>query len=373
MGKHMHVQGGTSDEDLSLRVEVVSNNPVVTGVLRATGGVLAVLDEERRILSVNDALLRWLGLGTADRLLGLRPGDALNCIHAHDAPGGCGTSTACESCGAAIAIATSLSKEEPMERTCALTSARDGVSRDLYLRVHSCPLRINSHRLLLLFLQDITQEQHAMATQRIFFHDVANLVMALSALTGSMSPGTRSERLDLLTSLVRRLEMEVQLQRALVDPAQCVYQAAPEAVNVGQMLEELAGILRVHPCSSNRRLELAPPAPGLRIITDGALLSRVLANMLINAFEATPEGGEVRMWAEVDGKSATFCVRNAGVLAPEVSERIFQRNFSTKASLGRGLGTYAMKLFGERILKGKVSFSSASAEGTTFRLTIPMQ
>ena len=48
--------------------------------------------------------------------------------------------------------------------------------------------------------------------------------------------------------------------------------------------------------------------------------------------------------------------------------QIFQRSFSTKCEPGRGLGTYSMKLLGERFMGGVVDFTSRAPEGTTFRL-----
>ncbi len=111
--------GRTPDDQLSLQVESVSNNPVINGVLQITSGLLAVLDENRQILSVNDALLRWLGFKSAQQLLGLRPGEAVECAHAHDMPGGCGTGPFCQTCGAAIAIVSSLTTDQPAVRTCA--------------------------------------------------------------------------------------------------------------------------------------------------------------------------------------------------------------------------------------------------------------
>jgi sensor histidine kinase regulating citrate/malate metabolism len=50
--------------------------------------------------------------------------------------------------------------------------------------------------------------------------------------------------------------------------------------------------------------------------------------------------------------------------------QLFQRSFSTKGE-GRGLGTYSIKLLTERILNGKVSFTSSMDDGTTFRVLIP--
>jgi sensor histidine kinase regulating citrate/malate metabolism len=55
----------------------------------------------------------------------------------------------------------------------------------------------------------------------------------------------------------------------------------------------------------------------------------------------------------------------------EVQLQIFQRSFSTKAQVGRGIGTYSIKLFAEQYLGGKVYFTSQEPDGTSFVLSIP--
>ncbi len=55
-----------------------------------------------------------------------------------------------------------------------------------------------------------------------------------------------------------------------------------------------------------------------------------------------------------------------------MARRIFQRNFSTKAEAGRGIGTFSMKLLGEEVLGGKVSFTSTENDGTVFVLSHPL-
>ena len=93
--------------------------------------------------------------------------------------------------------------------------------------------------------------------------------------------------------------------------------------------------------------------------------------MTANALEATPAGGEIRVSCEPDAGVVTFRVRNAGVMPPEVQAGVFHRSFSTKARRGRGLGTYSMKLLGERYLRGSVGFASNEAEGTVFWIRLP--
>ncbi len=67
-----------------------------------------------------------------------------------------------------------------------------------------------------------------------------------------------------------------------------------------------------------------------------------------------------------------FRVWNSGTVPVVVVPRIFQRHFSTKHGQGRGQGTYAMKLFGEQLLGGRVSFTSSAPEGTWFEIALPL-
>jgi hypothetical protein len=106
--------------------------------------------------------------------------------------------------------------------------------------------------------------------------------------------------------------------------------------------------------------------------TDPALLGRVLMNLLKNALEATPDGGEVRVDCRVTADRVEFSVWNAGAIPQAAHSQIFQRSFSTKGP-GRGTGTYSVRLFTEAYLKGSVSFTSNSQDGTTFTVSIPLQ
>jgi signal transduction histidine kinase len=128
-----------------------------------------------------------------------------------------------------------------------------------------------------------------------------------------------------------------------------------------------------HPVSKGKRFHVQTQAPDLQVRTDPSLLSRILTNMLKNAFEATEAGGEVRLAVESENKSVSFTVWNRTSMTEAVSLRIFQRHFSTKDGSGRGFGTYAMKFFGEGILGGKMDFTTSDDQGTLFRFTIPRE
>jgi hypothetical protein len=63
-------------------------------------------------------------------------------------------------------------------------------------------------------------------------------------------------------------------------------------------------------------------------------------------------------------------VRNPTSIPRNIQFQLFQRSFSTKGS-DRGLGTYSMRLLGERYLGGAISFRSGPPTGTEFRLALP--
>jgi signal transduction histidine kinase len=127
-----------------------------------------------------------------------------------------------------------------------------------------------------------------------------------------------------------------------------------------------------HPAAQKKRIKFQEDTPKVKIYTDTSLLSRVLSNMIINALEATAEGGDVKVWAEQTDRFLTLCVWNEQRIPENIAHRIFQRNFSTKGQAGRGVGTFSMKLFGEKILGGQVDFESSMEKGTVFKFSLPL-
>ncbi len=83
------------------------------------------------------------------------------------------------------------------------------------------------------------------------------------------------------------------------------------------------------------------------------------------------QGGQVVIRCEDQGRQVAFHVDNPTVMPEQVRLQVFQRSFSTKGA-DRGLGTFSMKLFGERYLGGRVDFTSHEADGTVFSLRLPV-
>jgi len=351
----------------------VAQHPVVTTLLETASGLLAILNENRQVLTLNEAFLRMLGVDDPEKVLGLRPGEAVQCVHAHDMPGGCGTSRYCSTCGAAIAIIASLEHNRPEERKCIATVLRNGDRVEICLRVRSAPMVLDNRRFLLLFLQDVTVPQRWAESERAFFHDLNNLLTGMqgaSELLVDGDPRLAPQMATMLRKLCTRMSRQVELQRMLLQEEFSDYQLMPERESVRAFTDQLAGLFANHPAARNKDLKIGE-LPQVTFVTDMALLQRILVNMLTNAFEATAPGGAVKLNVSAEKHAVNFLVWNRVHIPDEVVMRIFQRHFSTKDESGRGLGTFAMKLLGERVLGGQVSFTSTEQDGTTFRFRLP--
>ncbi|MGC9314312.1 MAG: ATP-binding protein [bacterium] len=360
---------------LKTEIKSVAENEVLEGILRNTSSMLAILNEHRQILALNDTLLKMLGIEEPEKVLGLRPGEAIECIHANDMPGGCGTSKFCASCGAAIAIVSALEGDRPQERTCVAEIQRNGKIADIYLRVKATPITFQGHRFILLFLQDISKLQKRALLERVFFHDISNIAMALvsgAEMLNVYKLGHPAEEIaeDVL-SAARELYREIALQKRLLSDEPIEVGVNMQEVAIDEMTDEIARIFRNHPSAEGKKLEIAKPDECPLIYSDKALCVRVLNNMVLNALEACPHQQKVRVVVEVAGKDILFKVWNPTPIPPEVVPRIFQRGFSTKADEGRGLGTYSMKLFAEHYLDGEITFTTSPDSGTTFTLKLP--
>jgi signal transduction histidine kinase len=105
-------------------------------------------------------------------------------------------------------------------------------------------------------------------------------------------------------------------------------------------------------------------------VSDQNLLKRVIGNMAKNALEASKPGDSITLGCRREDGRICFYVHNPGYMQKSVQLQVFQRSFSTKG-VGRGLGTYSIKLLTTRYLGGEVHFDTSPEKGTTFTVSIP--
>ena len=108
------------------------------------------------------------------------------------------------------------------------------------------------------------------------------------------------------------------------------------------------------------------------IMVDDALLKRILGNLVTNAVQAMPNGGELTVRARQEAGDNVITVQDTGIGIPDkVKPKLFTPFFTTK-SKGQGLGLAVVKRMTEA-LKGTVTFESIEGNGTTFIVRFPPQ
>ncbi len=360
----------SSPQEIDEKVRLVSDDTIVTGILHSASGLLAILDENRQVVAFNDLFLRDLGVENASEVLGLRPGEVLGCVYAEHGPSGCGTSKFCPSCGAILAILASLQDNKPAEKICTLAAKRGDIYLDIVLLVKTQPIVVSGKRFLLIFLQDITIDHQRAAIEKIFFHDLNNMLTVISVSSELLKKTQPSKLTSDINTISHRIQQEIDLHKSLMLSDSILYKKRLEGINLSVIRKELLIFCQNHPKKGNKTIQI-DPFPDISIRTDHTILLIILVNMAINAIEASDEDGLIKIWAEEQPDTLTIKVWNAQYIPEKFALRIFQRNFSTKEQAGRGIGTYSMKLFGEQFLQGTVSFTTSQDEGTTFSLVHP--
>ncbi|HEY1405525.1 MAG TPA: ATP-binding protein, partial [Spirochaetota bacterium] len=223
---------------------------------------------------------------------------------------------------------------------------------------------------------DISHEKRRENLERILVHEAAKLAGAIqSGIKILKTLKDKNEGVDAINRSFREsadLVDDIQSYHRLIRAENGDLIVESNLVNSSKVLiENVERIKRVNGGESVT-IQFQEHIPPIEFLTDRFLLSLVLHNMLKNAIEETPKGGVVHAGVFLLSKTQIrFWVKNNSFILPENQLQIFQRSFSTKGK-DRGLGTYIMKLFGERYLKGLVGFTSNLKEGIFFYIDLPI-
>ncbi len=334
--------------------------------------IVLVLNRQRQVVFANAAAVAFFKRGHIEDLLGLRPGEALGCVNADAAPGGCGTSRHCRHCGAVQAILEAIDGHAA-DRDCTLLRRDDDCVDALDMHVWTNALDVNGQAFILCSLTDVSHEMRRRSMERIFFHDVLNLAGGISGLLEVLLEEQRCRachELGILDQATRSLVDEIVSQRELLAAEAKELQAEYAPANTLALLSMLRDLYGNSPQAEGQTLAIDAQAADVEVETDARLVRRVLGNMIKNALEAGRPGDTVRLGCVDAGGSVRFSVHNAAVIPAFVREDIFHRRCSTKGA-GRGLGTYSMLLLSERYLGATLDFVSDEGQGTTFTLLLP--
>ena len=146
-------------------------------------------------------------------------------------------------------------------------------------------------------------------------------------------------------------------------------------LNLRRLVSQTLGFLEGQPALRGKQADNLVPEDLPDVLVDSNQLSQVLMNLLINAAEATRQGGRITISANrlTLANSIEIRVTDTGCGIPrDVLPHVFEPFFTTKGGKGTGLGLSISATYIRRN-KGEIRIDSVVNHGTTVTITLPIQ
>ena len=142
--------------------------------------------------------------------------------------------------------------------------------------------------------------------------------------------------------------------------------------NIAVVLRETLKSLEI-PSNVKIQVDAAPDLP--QVLVDPGRMVQVFANLILNAVQAMPEGGELRITAEADNPEGraqlSIKFKDSGTgIPPEIKNKIFEPLFTTKAK-GTGLGLPICASI-IQAHNGTIAVESEDGKGAAFTIRLPL-
>ncbi|WP_432737666.1 HAMP domain-containing sensor histidine kinase [Pediococcus pentosaceus] len=227
-------------------------------------------------------------------------------------------------------------------------------------------------------LKDSENEKDEIIAQ--LSHDIKTPITSIKAtvegiLDGIIAPeeisdylGTIDRQTDRLNNLVEELSYLSLNQVNKVETEQ-------ETIFLDQLLIETMSEFQLTLEREKRKVAIDVTPTGAKIISDRDKLSRIVYNLINNAFKYSEEGTSLKVSAKVENKEVIISVTDRGQgISNEELQNIFKRLYRVEGSRnmntgGHGLGLYIAQELAHQ-LNGEIRVKSEYGVGSTFSLVL---
>lgn len=356
-----------------------------------------VLDIDAAIVLANPSLVTLLGYETADDLVGTPFVELVDRQDRTRVTAELGRVMFARSRTAQIELV--LHRRDGDVLTCAVSAGNlQGARRHLQLVVHDLSDRLRSEEQRSRLSEQLARAQRMDAVGQIaggLAHDLNNLLVVmvsnLSLAEESLTDAERSVGHDPLAPVCQDLaELRLSVDRAgaltssLLEFAQR-RDGTDEVASVVEVVATVRGLIE-RSLGRDVTLEVVADDRLPPVAADPGKLERALVNLVINARDAMPDGGTVRLTAVTSGEvvedrrqrtgrsraAVTIEVSDDGCgMDAYVQARAFEPLFTTKGEGGTGFGLATVAAFVDEI-DGSIQLESRPGEGTRVRLHLPV-
>jgi signal transduction histidine kinase len=222
----------------------------------------------------------------------------------------------------------------------------------------------------------ISTVSHELRTPMTSVKGYTDLLLSGNAKIGELNP-TQHRFVRIIQSNANRLTELVNdiLEISRIETGRIKLEFAP--LNLIKLIKDVAGSFEGQMIKKSMNLSLNLPDHLPNVHADKARLTQILVNLVGNAWQYTPEGGDIKVSARITGEFVQVDVEDNGIgIVEKDLEYVFDRFFRserTEAQVvdGTGLGLSITKSFVE-MLGGEIWLNSQVDVGTTFSFTVPL-
>ena len=340
-----------------------------------------LLSDPSGVVDCNPAALAILGLANKDELVGKRPAAFSPPLQPDGSPSdeksrALGAVTLTQGAhtfdwlhqrpdGSHVPVEVSVRHAQLAGRRVSVVAWRDQTRR----------LELERERALLQERLDLAQKMEAVGQLAGgIAHDFNNLLAAIrNAVQLAMDdlPATANARNDLDLAL-QTAERAAGLTRQLLAFSRQQPRTA-EAVDMAALLRDMMPLLRSS-LQASTAIRLSAETGEARILIDRSQLEQVVLNLVLNARDAMPNGGQISLsvWVDHIRGQVMLSVTDTGVGMDEATrQRMFEPFFTTKPT-GSGTGLGLSVVYGVVTQAGgTIRVDSETGRGTTIRVAIP--
>jgi two-component system, NtrC family, sensor kinase len=198
-----------------------------------------------------------------------------------------------------------------------------------------------------------------------------NIGITAEALIDEFDSWSREEKLKMLNTVATQVERAGTTVANLLDFTRRD-ESSFEEVSINAVLERTLNLVGNEISLNNVRLETDLGNNLPRVMGNAHNLQQVFLNLFLNAIQAMPDGGILKVRSYIDRGEVKIDVGDSGVGIPaENLDKIFDPFFTTK-EIGKGTGLGLSVSYGIiRKHHGHVEVQSEIGQGTTFSITLP--
>lgn len=240
-------------------------------------------------------------------------------------------------------------------------------------------VKLNGREYLLETIVDVSEqrmlEDFKQEVDRIVAHDlkapiigVINACKVLLLDEGGIGAETR-EMLEIIERQGHKVLRMIGMSLAVYKMEAGTFHYDPEPIDFLKVINEVrgeqSGTARLKGITMPVLVDGKEPVEGRTVEVQGdeMLFENMVTNLLTNAIEAAPFGGEVTI-SLVDGDPVVVSITNKGAVPENIRSDFFEKYATSGKSAGTGLGTYSAKLVADTV-GCEISMETSDVDDTT--------